>query len=192
MNLVLPEIANNRKSSLIYLNNSNKKYIGPIVDISDLENGTRYIGMINDAYNRNQVDNLGIKIIYEIGYQKVTFHFKVDGFHLYNGYDDKANIYMESFYSCWLYSVTADGEGLIHNLNFPNCRDYFRQPLQIKDITFLTDLILEVRLFGNSRGITEKQLCDYKLLNKLRGAYRREQNLQEDFKWLLKNLSQNF
>ena len=33
MNLVLPEIANNRKSSLIYLNNSNKKYIGPIVDI---------------------------------------------------------------------------------------------------------------------------------------------------------------
>lgn len=137
--------------------------------------------MIDNAYNRSQVDNMSIKIIYEIGDRKVTFHFKVDGFNLYDGYTDKTNIYMEYFYSCCLYSAD-DSEYLNYNWRLPNCRDYFRQPLQIKDITFLTDLILEVRLFGNSRGITEKQLCDYKFLNKLRGAYRREQNLQEDFK----------
>ena len=138
--------------------------------------------MIDNAYNRSQVDNMGIKIIYEIGDRKVTFNFKVYGFNLYDGYADEANIYMEYFYSCWLYSVTEDGEGLNYNWNLPNCRDYFRQPLQIKDITFLTDLILEVRLFGNPRCITEEQLCDYKFLNKLRDAYRKEQNLQEDFK----------
>jgi hypothetical protein len=49
-------------------------------------------------------------------------------------------------------------------------------------MTFLTDLILEVKLFGNPRGITDEQICDNKFLNKLRDAYRKEQNLQEDFK----------
>ena len=138
--------------------------------------------MIDNAYNRSQVDNMSIKIIYEIGDRKVTFHFKVDGFNLYDGYTDKTNIYMEYFYSCWLYSVTEDSEYLKYNCRLPNCRDYFRQPLQIRDMTFLTDLILEVRYFGNPRGITDEQICDNKFLNKLCDAYRKEQNLQEDFK----------
>ena len=138
--------------------------------------------MIDNAYNRSQVDNMSINIIYEIGDRKVIFHFKVDGFNLYDDYTDGANIYMEYFYSCWLYSVTDDGESLTYNWNLPNCRDYFRQPLQIRDMTFLTDLILEVRLFGNPRGITDEQIGDNKFLNKLRDAYRKEQNLQEDFK----------
>lgn len=138
--------------------------------------------MIDNAYNRSQVDNMSIKIIYEIGDRKVTFHFKVDGFNLYDGYTDKTNIYMEYFYSCWLYSVTDDSEYLNYNWRLPNCRDYFRQPLQIRDMTFLTDLILEVKFFGNPRCITDEQICDNKFLNKLRDAYRKEQNLQEDFK----------
>ena len=138
--------------------------------------------MIDNAYNRSQVDNMSIKIIYEIGDRKITFNFKVYGFNLYDGYTDETNIYMEYFYSCWLYSVTDDGEGFKYNWALPNCRDYFRQALQIKDMTFLTDLILEVRFFGNPRGITDEQICDYKFLNKLRDVYRKEQNLQEDFK----------
>lgn len=125
---------------------------------------------------------MGIKVIYEIGARKLTFNFKVEGFNLYDGYADEANIYMEYFYTCYLYSVTDDGEGLKYNWGLPDCRDYFRQPLQIKDMTFLTDLILEVRFFGNPRGITEEQFSDYKFLNKLRDSYRKEQNLQEDFK----------
>lgn len=125
---------------------------------------------------------MGIKVIYEIGARKLTFNFKVEGFNLYDGYADEANIYMEYFYSCFLYSVTDDGEGFNYTWSLPDCRDYFRQPLQIKDMTFLTDLILEVRFFGNPRGITEEQFSDYKFLNKLRDSYRKEQNLQEDFK----------
>ena len=125
---------------------------------------------------------MGIKVIYEIGYRKLTFNFKVAGFNLYDGYEDEANIYLEYFYSCYLYSVTDDGEGYKYNWCLPDCRDYFRQPLQIKDMTFLTDLILEVRFFGNPRGITDEQFSDYKFLNKLRDSYRKEQNLQEDFK----------
>lgn len=125
---------------------------------------------------------MGIKIIYDLGNQKLTFDFKVEGFNLYDGYEDESNIYMEYFYSCYLYSVTNDGEGFKYNWRLPDCREYFRQPLQIKDMTFLTDLILEVRFFGNPRGITEEQFSDYKFLNKLRDSYRKEQNLQEDFK----------
>lgn len=125
---------------------------------------------------------MGIKIIYDLGNQKLTFDFKVEGFNLYDGYEDEANIYMEYFYSCYLYSVTNDGEGFKYNWRLPDCRGYFRQPLQIRDMTFLTDLILEVRFFGNPRGITEEQFSDYKFLNKLRDSYRKEQNLQEDFK----------
>lgn len=139
--------------------------------------------MIDNAYNRSQVDNMSIKIIYEIRNRKITFNFKVDGFNLHDDYADKSNIYMEYFYSCYLYSVTDDSEYLkYNNWILQNCRDYFRQPLQIRDMTFLTDLILEVKLFGNPRGITEEQFCDIKFLNKLRDAYRKEQNLQEDFK----------
>lgn len=125
---------------------------------------------------------MGIKIIYEIGDRKLQFDFKVNGFNLYDGYVDEANIYMEYFYSCFLYSVTDESERFKYTWGLPDCRDYFRQPLQIKDITFLTDLILEVKLFGNPRGITDEQFKDSKFLNKLRDAYRKEQNLQEDFK----------
>lgn len=138
--------------------------------------------MIDNVYNRSQVDNMDIKIIYEIGDRKLTFTFKIEGFNLYDGYTDEANIYMEYFYSCFLYSVTDDGERIKYTLRLPDCRDYFRQPLQIKDMTFLTDLILEVKFLGNPRGITDEQFKDYKFLNKLRDTYRKEQNLQEDFK----------
>lgn len=138
--------------------------------------------MIDNAYNRSQVDNMSIKIIYEIRNRKITFNFKVDGFNLHDDYADKSNIYMEYFYSCYLYSVTDDSEYFNYNWNLPNCIDYFRQSLQIRDMTFLTDLILEVKLLGNPRGITEEQFCDIKFLNKLRDAYRKEQKLQEDFK----------
>ena len=138
--------------------------------------------MIDNDYNRSQVDNMSIKIIYEIRNRKITFNFKVDGFNLHDDYADKSNIYMEYFYSCYLYSVTDDSEYLKYNWRLPNCRDYFRQSLQIRDMTFLTDLILEVKLLGNPRGITEEQICDIKFLNKLRDAYRKEQKLQEDFK----------
>lgn len=137
--------------------------------------------MIDNAYNRSQVDNMSIKIIYEIRNRKITFNFKVDGFNLHDDYADKTNIYMEYFYSCCLYSAD-DSEYLNYNWRLPNCRDYFRQPLQIRDMTFLTDLILEVKFFGNPRCITDEQICDNKFLNKLRDAYRKEQNLQEDFK----------
>ena len=125
---------------------------------------------------------MGIKIIYEIGDRKLQFDFKVNGFNLYDGYTDETNIYMEYFYSCFLYSVTDESERFKYTWGLPDCRDYFRQPLQIKDITFLTDLILEVKFFGNPRGIIDEQFCDYKFLNKLRDSYRKEQNLQEDFK----------
>lgn len=125
---------------------------------------------------------MGLKIIYDIGDRIITFYFKVDGFNLYDGYADETNIYLEYYYSCWLFSVTDDVDGYNYTWKLPNCIDYFRQPLQIKDMTFLTDLILEVRLFGNPRGITDEQICDNKFLNKLREAYRKEQNLQEDFK----------
>ena len=138
--------------------------------------------MIDNAYNRSQVDNMSIKIIYEIGDRNLTFNFKVEGFNLYDGYTDEANIYMEYFYSCYLYSVTDDSDRIKYNWRLPDCRDYFRQPLQIKDMTFLTDLIVEVKFLGNPRGITDEQFKDYKFLNKLRDAYRKEQNLQEDFK----------
>ena len=138
--------------------------------------------MIDNAYNRSQLDDMSIKIIYEIGDRILTFNFRVFGFNLTDDFSEGINIYLEYFYSCWLYSVTDEVAEFKHTWSIPNCSDYFRQSLQIKDMTFLTDLILEVRYFGNPRGITDEQICDNKFLNKLRDAYRKEQNLQEDFK----------
>ena len=127
---------------------------------------------------------MDIKIIYEIGDREITFNFKICGFDLPDDCSDGINIYMEYLYSCWLYSVTDDGNGIKYTWRLPDCGDYFRQSLQIKDMTFLTDLILEVKFFGNPRGITDEQFKDTKFLNKLRDSYRKEQNLQEDFKWI--------
>ena len=64
----------------------------------------------------------------------------------------------------------------------PNCREYFRQLLQINDIIFFTDLLFDYLFMNNSRNMTEDKFNDLKFLNKLRDSYRKEQNMQEDFK----------
>jgi len=139
--------------------------------------------MYDTAYNRAQVNNMGIDISYEMFNQKIKFHFVVEGFNLSDSDYDEENILLCYYYNCRLSSVEMDsGWGSYSNTRIPLCYEYFGHLLQIKDITFFTDLLLEVMFLGNPRHITDEQINDNKFLTKLRDAYRKEQNLQEDFK----------
>lgn len=177
------EIEQTKNPNIIDLNNNNQNYYGPIVDTSALERGISYIGMYDTAYNRAQVNNMGIDISYDMFNQKIKFHFVVNGFNLSDTAYDEENILLCYYYNCRLSSVEMDsGWGSYSNLRMPMCYKYFGQLVQIKDITFFTDLLMEVMFLGNPRQITDEQINDNKFLTKLRDSYIKEQKLQEDFK----------
>ena len=163
--------------------------IGPVVDCSAIQNGIRCIGLYDTPYNRHQLNSMSMDVIYELGIKKIKFHFDVNGFNLADGYDEEQNMFLNYYYSCYLVSMEQEGDywetsKYMNRIGggLPNCREYFRQLLQINDIIFFTDLLFDYLFMNNSRNMTEDKFNDLKFLNKLRDSYRKEQNMQEDFK----------
>lgn len=133
-----------------------------------------------------QVNNMGFNIHYDFGANKIKFHINVNGFNLAED-SDSENILLDYYYDCYLESMEFDfinGEYKLKNgpCGLPECINYFRQPLQIKDVVFFTDLLIDYMYLGNKYNIKQEQLNDYEFLNKLRNSYRKIDKLQEDFK----------
>ena len=133
------------KDPVIDLRNDFTGFQGPFVDYSLVERGMNTIGLIYTPDNRDCFHNMGLEVYYYSPYNtKTTFKFKVEGTDLPgSGYTFGVdNIYEHYLYYCYIQNITVDDMPSLYGFPIVGC-EYFREPLNLKDITFITDLIVD-------------------------------------------------
>ena len=173
------------KNPVIDLRNNFTGFQGPFVDYSAVENGMNTLYLIDTPETRYRLNSMGLEVYYYSPYNtKTTFRFKVEGTDLPNPNNytfGEDNIYEHYLYYCYLNDITVDNMPTLYG--FPMiCGDYFKEPLSLKDITFITDLIVDYMWGKNQYNLKEDDFKNITLLHKIRKNVSDLKDIEKDFK----------
>lgn len=172
-------------------------FAGPLVDYTELQRGM--LSYSSGYYN--DYDRMSIDVIYYTKYDnKVTFTFNVNGFDFNQNNtmvsDTPADLFTNAYlFRLDLYSINqvrdniyAGDGGMFHcelptpiNIKYAP-QSYFHTHHEIKDIVFITDLIMDVFYGYNKYKLDKNKINDVEYLRKVMTIQDKLNEIEKDFK----------
>ena len=174
------------------------RFAGPFIDYTELQKGMQSFSYDSFAnyYNRMSID-----VIYDVAYDnKVTFTFNVTRFDFNQNYKMVSDIPADLFTNAYffildLYSIKQERENLwagdnrkFHfemptpiNIKYAP-QTYFHTHNEMKDIVFMTDLMMDVFYGDNKYKLDRNKINDEEYIRKLKTIQDKLISIEEDFK----------
>lgn len=175
------------------------RFAGPLVDYTELQRS-----MHSFSYSiYNSYDRMSLDVFYYTEYDnKVTFTFNVDGFDfnqnntMVGDSDIPADLFTNAYlFRLDLYSINQvcdnifAGDGRMFHCELPTPinikyapQSYFRTHHEIKDIVFMTDLIMDVFYGDNKYKLDKEKINNEEYLRKVMTIQNKLIEIEEDFK----------
>lgn len=174
------------------------RFAGPFIDYTDLQKGMQ--SFTYDSYS-NYYNRMSIDIIYDVAYDnKVTFTFNVTRFDFNQNYkmvsDIPADLFTNAYmFKMYLYSIQQvrenrwAGDNRMFHFEMPTPinikyapQTYFHTHHEIKDIVFMTDLMMDVFYGDNKYKLDRNKINDEEYIRKLKTIQDKLISIEEDFK----------
>ena len=175
------------------------RFAGPLVDYTELQRGMHSFSY-SSYYNS---DRMSIDVVYYTEYDnKVTCTFNVYGFDFNQNNTMVGDIPADLFTNAYLfrldlYSINQvrdnifAGDGRMFNFELPSPinikyapQSYFHTHHEIKDIVFMTDLMMDVFYGDNKYKLDKDKINNEEYLSKVMTIQNKLIAIEEDFKWL--------
>lgn len=174
------------------------KFAGPLIDYTDLQKGMQSFSY--DVYS-NYYNRMSIDVIYDVAYDnKVTFTFNVTRFDFNQNYNMVSDIPADLFTNAYLFrldlysinqvreNIWAGDNRLFHfemptqiNIKYAP-QSYFHTHYEMKDIVFMTDLMMDVFYGDNKYKLDKNKINDEVYLSKVKTIQDKLISIEEDFK----------
>ncbi len=174
-------------------------FAGPLVDYTGLQKSMQSFSYSSSYYN--SYDRMSIDVIYYTEYNnKVTFKFNVNGFDFNQNNtkvsDTHADLFTNAFsFKLDLYSINhvsdnvfAGDDRMFHfelptpiNIKYAP-QSYFLTHYKIKDIVFMTDLMMDVFYGDNKYKLDKNKINDVEYLSKVKTIQDKLNEIEKDFK----------
>lgn len=174
------------------------RFAGPLVDYTELQRGMHSFSY--SSYNNYNYDRMSIDVFYYTEYDnKITFTFNVDGFDFNQNNTMVGDVPADLFTNAYLfrldlYSINQvrdnifAGDKMFHfelpspiNIKYvPQL--YFHIHHEIKDIVFMTDLMMDVFYGDNKYKLDKDKINNVEYLSKVKTIQDKLNEIEKDFK----------
>lgn len=173
-------------------------FAGPLVDYTELQKSMQSFSYSSSYYN--SYDRMSIDVIYYTEYNnKVTFKFNVIDYYNHQNTmisDNMVDQFTDAFsFKLDLYSINHvrdnifTGDGRMFNFELPSPinikyapQSYFLTHYKIKDIVFMTDLMMDVFYGDNKYKLDKNKINDVEYLRKVKTIQDKLNEIEKDFK----------
>ena len=171
------------------------RFAGPLVDYTELKNCMLSFSSYYNSYNRMSID-----VIYYVEYnRKITFTFNVTNFDFNQNnkmnYGKPADLFTNAYlFRLDLHSIKQEsddisaGDRMFHfelptpiNMKYVP-QFYFHTHHEIKDIVFMTDLIMDVFYGDNKYKLDKNKISNVEYLSKVKTIQDKLNEIEKDFK----------
>ena len=175
------------------------RFAGPLVDYTELQRGMHSFSYSSSYYN--SYDRMSLDVIYYTEYDnKVIFTFNVNSFDFNQNNTMVGDIPADLFTNAYLfrldlYSINQvrdnifAGDGRLFSCELPSPinikyapQSYFRTHHEIKDIVFMTDLMMDVFYGDNKYKLDKNKINDVEYLSKVKTIQDKLNEIEKDFK----------
>ena len=174
------------------------QFAGPFIDYTDLQKGIQSFNFSNSGYFNYEKMSFDV-YYYTANDNKVTFTFHVNSFEFKSidaCYDIPADLFTNAYlFRLDLYSINQvreniwAGDNRMFHFEMPTPvnikyapQSYFHTHHEIKDIVFMTDLIMDVFYGDNKYKLDRNKINDEDYVNKLKTIQDKLIAIDEDFK----------
>lgn len=173
------------------------RFAGPLVDYTELQRG-----MHSFSYSSyNSYDRMSIDVFYYTEYDnKITFTFNVNDFYFNQNNTMVGDVPADLFTNAYLFkldlysinqvrdNIFADNGRIFHcelpspiNIKYAP-QSYFRTHHEIKDIVFMTDLMMDVFYGDNKYKLDKDKINNVEYLSKVKTIQDKLNEIEKDFK----------
>ena len=173
------------------------RFAGPLVDYTELQRG-----MHSFSYSSyNSYDRMSIDVFYYTEYDnKITFTFNVNDFYFNQNNTMVGDVPADLFTNTYLFKLDLcsikqerdnifAGDGRMFHCELPSPinikyapQSYFRTHHEIKDIVFMTDLMMDVFYGDNKYKLDKDKINNVEYLSKVKTIQDKLNEIEKDFK----------
>lgn len=174
------------------------RFAGPLVDYTELQRGMHSFSY--SSYNNYNYDRMSIDVFYYTEYDnKITFTFNVDGFYFNQNNTMVGDVPADLFTNAYLFKLDLcsikqerdnifAGDRMFHfelptpiNIKYvPQL--YFHIYHEIKDVVFMTDLLMDVFYGDNKYKLDKDKINNVEYLSKVKTIQDKLNEIEKDFK----------